>query len=465
MPQLGDAVTRYHKLLEQDEYRNPVWAEQFQERMRQLHLTESGRILAPILRPHFISRRQLDALARATAHLAEILERMNTLVFASPILLNRLQMLPAEKMLAAVPCGYSRFNVVASMEANLQNGSLMVQGLDASKPAGLAYANLLADLFLELPIVKEFKRNRYRLSNLEKALGRSTPLFGTIQGAWREFDRGKIRQDKAKQDRSAPAIAIVEMAQERKSALSEGHLITETLIRQGANVRLVPPERLQYSGGKLHAEDFKIDVVFRRVLTRELLTRFELSHPLLEAYRDRRVCVVNSFRSEFTQRRSLFELLTDETVIASLPAADRKFTRTIVPWTRIVGQRKTKHFEETIDLPEFILSHREQLTLLPMENSTSQPIYIGRAMTALAWDRAVQQALRTPYVVQDRPIADTEFFPAFQYEELKMKSAEVTVHPHVFSGQMNDASAILHSCSEGSAAQIAVAPVLLLEEA
>jgi hypothetical protein len=456
MAQLGDAVTRYHKLFEQDEYRNPVWAEQLQERMRQLHLTESGRILTPVLRPHFISRRQLDMLALTTAHLAEILDRMEAIVFASPPLLNRLQMLPAEKMLAAVPCGYSRFNVTASLDvgmagSNVKNGSLILQGLDACKPSGLAYANLLADLFLELPIVKEFKRNRYKLSKL----GGTKALLQAIQAAWREFNHGRTK----------PNIAIVEMGQEPGAALSEGHLIAEFLSQQGATVRLIPPERLQYSGDKLHSGDFAIDVVFRRVLTRELLTRFELSHPLLEAYRNQSVCVVNSFRSEFAQRRSLFDLLTDETVTAGLPAADRKLIRTVVPWTRIVNARKTKHFEETIDLPEFILRHREKLTLLPMEDGMNQRTYIGKGMTPLAWDRSVRQALNTPYVVQERPAADTETFPAFQYGELKMKIAEVTVHPHIFNGQMNDASAILHSCAEGSAAQLAVAPVLLLEEA
>ena len=67
--------------------------------------------------------------------------------------------------------------------------------------------------------------------------------------------------------------------------------------------------------------------MFRRVSTREILTRWDLSHPLLRAYRDGAVCVVNSFRAEFAQRRALFDLLTDETVTAHLPAADRKLIR------------------------------------------------------------------------------------------------------------------------------------------
>ncbi len=46
-----------------------------------------------------------------------------------------------------------------------------------------------------------------------------------------------------------------------------------------------------------------------------------------------------------------------------------------------------------------------------------------------------------------------------------MKEAEVTVHPHVLSGDMNGASAVLQTYLAGSAAHLAVAPVLLLEEA
>jgi len=46
-----------------------------------------------------------------------------------------------------------------------------------------------------------------------------------------------------------------------------------------------------------------------------------------------------------------------------------------------------------------------------------------------------------------------------------MKEAEVTVHPHVLNGEMSGASAVLQTYMAGSAAHLAVAPVILLEEA
>ena len=462
MTQLGEAISRYHKLVEQDGFGGSAWAEQLQERMRQLHLTESGRLVAPILRPHFISRRQLDTLERVTNHLAEILDRIEEIALASPQLLNRLQMLPAEKMLAAIPSGYSRFSVTSSMDAAVRNGSLCLQGLDVCKPVGFAYSGLLADLFLELPIVKEFKRGRYKLSKI----GGSKHLTTAIYEAWREFER-KSRQGARTNGHgpSKPAIAVLQIGQENgASATSQGLLLAESLNQQGGMARLVSPEQLEYSDGRLRAGDYVIDVVYRLLLTRELLARFDLSHPLLRAYRDGAVCVVNSFRSEFAQRRSLFDLLTDDSVTTHLPAADRKFIRAFVPWTRIVSARKTVREDKEIDLPAFILDQREHLVLLPSDDTADQRIFKGNEMTQIAWERAVRVALRSPYVVQERHSVSRETFPVYQYGELKLKETEVTVHPHVFNGRMHGASAILNTSSNGSATQLAVAPVLLLEE-
>lgn len=449
MPQLGEAVSRYHKLLEQPGYRDTAWAEQLQDQMRRQHLTDSGRLLAPVLRPCFISKRQLESLDRVALHMAEILDRLAEVALASPPLLQRLQMLPAEKMLAALPSGYSRFGVISSLDLHLQNGSLSVQGLDACNPSGLAYSGPLADLFLDLPIVKEFKRGRYKLSKL----GGPKHLLQAIQIAWRQFG-GKTK----------PVIAIVELGLESGGGTTEGYLLAESLNQHGAKASVISPEKLRYSEGKLRAGDSVIDVVFRRLSTRELLMRWDLSHPLLQAYRDSAVCVVNSFRSEFALRRSLLDLLTDETVTAHLPATDRKLIRTFVSWTRLVSARKTKHLEDDIDLPEFILRRRESLVLLPCENTSEHRMFIGAQMTAAAWDRALKVALRSPYVVQERPKLDREVFPLYQYGELKMKEAEVAVQPHVLNGEMHSASAILQSCVAGAATRLAVAPVLLLEE-
>ncbi len=447
MPPLSEAVARYHKLLEHDRYRDLSWGEQLEEQIRSCSLSESGHLLTPVLRPHFVTRKQLENLTRVSEQLSVILDHVIALALESRPLLERLHMLPAEKMLAAIPSGYSRCTVASRFNAHVQNGSLSMCGIDVCKTAGLGYSDYLGDLFLELPIVREFKRTGYKLSKL----GGVKHLHSALLRAWKEFG-GTVQ----------PHIAILEPAQ--RSGGGEASLLAERFSMLGSPSRVIPPEQLDYSNGILRSGEFRVDIGFRRILTRELLVRSDLSHPLLQAYRHRAVCLVNSFRLEIAQRRSLFDLLTDETVTSAFSAADHKLIRAFVPWTRVVSQRKTKYRDTTVDLPEFVLRSREQLILLPSEDGNGKHSFIGSEMNAPDWERALRQALRSPYVVQERSQPAPERFPVFAYGELKMKDAKVSVHPQVFDGQVQGASATLESVASGAPTPFALAPVFLLEE-
>ena len=450
MPALGEAITRYHRLVEQNGFGVPAWCEELQERMRQKHLMDSGRVLSPILRPHFVTSKQVEMLTRSAEHFSAILDKVQTMVLASPVLLSRMQMLPAEKMLAALPSGSARLSMACRLDTLVQKGSFSLVGLDACLPSGLAYAGMLADLFLELPIVKEFKRSGYKVSKI----GAPRQLYNAVLAAWQRFG-GKGKQ---------PRIAIVECVLAAGSTATEGQLLVELLNQQGAaNVSLVSPEQLEYAGGRLSAGGLAIDVVFRRILTRDILMRWELSHPLIQAYRDGAVCVVNSFRAEMGRRRALLELLSDEAFVANFPAADRKVIASLVPWTRVMTLRKTKRQDRVIDLFAYVQQERESLILVPNEESSQERTYIGTEMTQSLWERAVRSALRTPYVVQERVDAPKELFPFFQYGVLSVNDSEIVLQPQLLDGQLASVSALLRKSSGGSVSTLGIAPVLQIE--
>jgi hypothetical protein len=448
MPALGEAVTRYHRLMEQNGFGDKVWAEELQQRMRQQRLTDSGRLLSPVLRPCFVTQRQLDSLAKTATQLSSIFDQMEKIVLARPGWLSRLQMLPAEKSLLSVPPGYKHFSMAGSFDASFHGPACAVSGVDACRPTGLAYANALADTFLELPIVKEFKRNGHKISKLPGL----RKMSQSVTAAWSQFGgKGK------------PAVAVVDWAHTAADGASEGEMLTELLAAQGLDARFIPPEKLAFRHGQLLTGDKKIDVVLRRILARELLTRWDLTHPLLEAYRARAVCVVNSFRAEIGQRRGFLELLTDETVTAHLPvAADRKLLKQLVRWTRVVSARKVAHDGVEVDLLDWIVKNRERLTLLPDQPSPDLRTYAGSHMTGIAWEWALRQALRTPYVVQESGSGMLETFPFFQYGEFKLREVDVTVQAQLLNGELGDCTAVLHAKVAGSVTPLGIAPVLLV---
>ncbi len=201
---------------------------------------------------------------------------------------------------------------------------------NADSPTGAGYADALADLFYDAAPMKEF-RKRYTLTRT----GSRKHLLQALLKSYKQFGGTK-----------KPNIAIVEFRPAYHSGQSEYELFRDLFREDGYAVEIVSPEQLEYRNRVLRKGPFEIDLVYRRLGVQEFLLRFDLTHPLVQAYRDRAVCVVNSFRSELAHKKAMFGLLTDETLTAKFPAAERKAIRDHVPWTRLVAASKTTYEEQ-----------------------------------------------------------------------------------------------------------------------
>jgi uncharacterized circularly permuted ATP-grasp superfamily protein len=448
MNQLDEAVGRYQKLIEGEAFKDLAWAEALAERMQAARLTQGGRLICPFLRPNFISRRQYESLVRAAEGLFSAIDRVKQMALGNPALLSRIGLLPAEKMLAAIDPGYPFLAVTSLLDTHLNNGNMHFVEYVADVPVGVAYAEALADLFYDCAPVKEF-RKRYSLQKL----GGKKHLLSSLLKAYKQFGGKK-----------QPNIAILEFRQNFQQAEEGEHALLRSFFRaEGYQTEIVSPDQLEYRGGILRRGDFTIDVIWRRLKVQEFLLRYDLSHPLVRAYRDGAVCLVNSFRSELAHKKAIFDLLTDETITASLPLAERKAIRQYIPWTRVVVAGKTKYQDQTIDLLDFILKNREKLVLKPNDDSGENHSIKGWQTDDTGWDRALKRALRIPYVVQEKVEATYAPFPLLLYGELEVRQMKVDLHPHAYLGKVQGCSSWLSAANGGFSTVAGLAPTFILE--
>jgi uncharacterized circularly permuted ATP-grasp superfamily protein len=449
MTQLNEAVARYHKLLEGEPYKDLGWAAELEEKMRAQHLTLGGRPVSPVLRPHFVSQRQYANLVKAAEALYSAIDRIEKIALSTPAFMSRMEMLPAEKMLAAVNPGYPYMAVTSLLDTHLNNGTLHFVGYTADTPAGVVYGEALNNLFYESEPVKDFRR-KYKLSKV----GGTKPLLQSLLKAYKEFGGKK-----------SPNIAILEFRQPfQSSESSEYQLLTELFRRENFPTEVVSPDQLEFRNGVLRKGDFQIDLVYRRVKVSEFLVRFDLTHPLVRAYREGAVCVVNSFRSELAQKKAIFDLLTDETITAGFPTAERKAIRDFIPWTRVVTASKTAYHNQTVDLPEFILANREKLVLKPNDDSGDRDSFRGAELDDAAWERALKLATRSSYVVQEVVEPSTAVFPMNRSGQVEMQEMQIDVHPHSFLGRVNGCSTWLRAVGASKFSTIAgLAPTFILD--
>ncbi len=239
-------------------------------------------------------------------------------------------------------------------------------------------------------------------------------------------------------------------------------MIRDYFRKEGYACEIVAPDQLEYRNRVLKTGNFEIHLVYRRISVQEFLVRFDLSHPLVQAYKDHAVCVINSFRSELAQKKAMFALLTDEALTAKFPAVERKAIRDYVPWTRLVKPGRTAYNDTQIDLIEFILQNRDRLVLKPNDDISDEPSFFGWENDQVQWERAVRQAQRSPYVVQERVEPVKSIFPLFSYGHLEFKEMQVDVHPQAFLGKVAGCSSYVSSGS-GFSSSAGIAPTFIIE--
>jgi hypothetical protein len=448
MSYLDDAVSRYNRLLENGAQRDLSWVDQLQSSMEERGLSAGGRLICPFLRPSFVSRRQYDGLVKTSEALIGAIDRMEQLVLANPSLLARLELLPAEKMLATIDPGYESLEVTARFDSHLRNGHLHFVQYNADSPGGAGYADALTDLFWDVPPMKEM-RKRYAFTRT----GGRKHLLQALLKAYKQF--GGVKK---------PNIAIVEFRPPYHSGRSEYELFRDYFREEGYAVEIVSPEQLEYRNRILRKEKFTIDLVYRRLGVQEFLMRFDLNHPLVQAYRDRAVCMINSFRAELAHKKAMFGLLTDDTLVAKFPAPERKAIREHVPWTRLVAATRTTYEDRSVDLPEFIAQHRDRLALKPNDDYSDLHTYRGWEMDDAGWERALKQAMRTPYVVQQRVDPVLSVFPLMTFGQLELREMQVDVHPHAYLGKVQGCTSWISGGKSGFSSASGLAPTFIVDQ-
>jgi hypothetical protein len=107
---------------------------------------------------------------------------------------------------------------------------------------------------------------------------------------------------------------------------------------------------------------------------------------------------------EFSQK-GLLECLGLPEVARLFTGAERRLLRRVVPWTRVLGARRTDDpAGRAIDLPEFVRRARERLLIKPNVGSSGTGLLLGREAGPARWEARIARALREPgrWVVQAR---------------------------------------------------------------
>jgi hypothetical protein len=416
-PLTARAVDDYHRLLRDDAALREEIEERFLDRVRDARLTFGGRVLCPFPRPNLVSQTVYDQIRGVCRGIFGAIEKAEARLGED--LWDRVDVTPDERELVRIDPGYARSSPTSRLDSFVTTSAYQFVELNAESPAGIAYAEVLVDLFLELPIVKRFQE-RYRLKRFHSR----EAMLSTLVACYREAG-GKAAK---------PLIAIVDY--EDVPTRTEHHLFRDFFESRGYPSLVCDPRHLTYEGGRLRHDGRAIDIVYKRLLVNEFLERITELQPLLQAARDRAVTLVNPFRCKPIHKKAIFAVLTDDELQPLFTPEERAAIAAHVPWTRRVREGRTTRDGRAIDLVPYIRGQRDGLVLKPNDEYGGKGVSIGWEMTESEWDAALAEALASSYVVQAKVDLQRETFPEIGAGGLTFKDLVVDLDPFVFNGEV-----------------------------
>ena len=350
--------------------------------------------------------------------IASALEKITTAVLPSPILLSQFGLTDTEISLALVDPGFSNAGITTRLDSFVDKHEIKFVEYNAENPSSLSDQEGLNRLLFELPAMTTLAE-RYRLRQFSPV----DRLLETLLSTYREWGGS-----------GGPNIAILDW--EGLPTSHEFVLLRDHFIAHGVRTIICSPNDLDYRRGKLRCGDFRIDLVYKRILIHEFLEKFDQTHPLIRAYVNHHVCLVNPFRCKIMHKKASFEMLTDEEHEDWFTPRENEAIHRCVPWTRRVTDRRTKRHGRSIDLLEFIRKNRSRLVLKPNDDYGGHGVYLGPWLDERTWNDAIATALSADYVVQDAIDLQPEDFPVFSETAWKLQPMFVDTNPFLFRGKV-----------------------------
>jgi uncharacterized circularly permuted ATP-grasp superfamily protein len=413
----------WHAILKATLLRVPALPEDLFKRMCRARLTFGDRVHCPFLRPFFLSPEDEERVRTVAETIADLGERITSAAFDDKHLFAQFHLREKEERLVRIPTGYGRASTASRLDAFLLPDSLKFAEYNGESPAGAGYAETLAEIFRELPVMGKFAQ-RYEVHSYPL----SAKLLDALVMSYLDWGGSSKK----------PQIAIVDW--EDVPTVSEFEILKERFEKMGVPTLIADPRKLEWDGKSLVARGKKIDLVYRRVLINDIVAKPAECSALIKAYSANAVCVANNFRCKIPHVKAFFAVLTDEQNGALFSHSERELIRKHIPWTRVVADVKTAHYGQPIELLAFIRKERENLVLKPSDEYGGSGVTLGWETGEDTWDAAIELALSAKngvWIVQERIPIRREVFPYIaDVGKVDYRDMLVDFAPYLFRGKL-----------------------------
>jgi uncharacterized circularly permuted ATP-grasp superfamily protein len=164
-----------------------------------------------------------------------------------------------------------------------------------------------------------------------------------------------------------------------------------------------------------------VHIVYRRALAAEIINRRHEVEPLLRAYRDGTVCMVNPLRAYVASAKSLMTHLVEKELPPWLKPAAR-----LVPRTVLMDDPQAR---------KAVAANPERFVLKKSEGHGGKHVLLPGVATEAAWREAMEASRREVWIAQDYLEVPVMAMPVADGDRIAWSERFYNWNPFVFGGR------------------------------
>lgn len=375
------------------------------------------------LRPQFITVRQRRILESSGKAILEGLEAFLKRWLKDEEMQAEWGVTAEEIALYKVDPGYEGTVQIGRLDGLLNRYDLQYLEFNCDSPGGNAVQSAVQDAY--------WNTLRRQIPTMAKA-SPSFKLAATIKNVYADWRRNHPERPKK------PVVAITEWGE-----LLDGidyKLCKANLEASGLTCHILAPEQMEARDDGLYHQNERIDVVYKRVITKDFALKPE-GASLRAAYEAGHVCLLNPPRAAILGNKRVLSYLRRPDVFKELPAEGQEAIRKYIPWTEVLRDEKVEFKGYTVDLAQFVEDNKDHLVLKATQSLGGKDVFLGFETPQREWSDLIKRELHSnAWVVQELVQIPKEAFPEPGEDgEVAMKLLRLNINPVVFNGKVTGA--------------------------
>lgn len=409
--------------LSRDDTRAPEQYENLRHFLRRRGCTFSGEPMPTLLKPNFISPKQSRLLQYNVEKISSALNKFINLYLENDDVRRIMKFSAIEDELFRIEPHYDFALVISRLDAFMNDYEVKFLEFNCDSPAGTAFSDVLEEGFKEI-----LKSYPFLIQWKIEYINRQDRFFQALKSCYREF-RQNHRHFPEK-----PTIAIVDW--DDLPTAGEFELLKMYFESKGLKALITSPQQFKIEGDRMLIEGEQVHLIYRRVITRELIERLDEVGDFIRGVKSEMACMCNPFRSFIVGNKKILDLLTDPRFQNIYDQEELEVIHKTIPWTKILADQKVVYNGYAVDLRRFVTDNKDKLVVKAASSYGGKDVFLGRETDQQTWDTVVEKHIGSEdWVVQEYVNIPQEIFPEIRDEGVYLKLKKVNINPFAFIGK------------------------------